>query len=56
MGVIDLKYIRHVSDYMPELLPKPQLKMDETERAERLEELPIIKIRCNLNYIGDITC
>lgn len=53
--MIDCKFIRHVIDYMPELLPYPTKKINQLtiDRAETIKELPIIKITCELNC-GDI--
>ena len=56
-----LKYIQwsksmfyiNVKELMHRLLPKPQHKLD-SDRAESLDELPIIKIRCDLNAIEGI--
>lgn len=51
--MIDCKFIRHVIDYMPELLPYPTRKRDVliVDRAETIDELPIIKVRCELNVL-----
>ena len=58
MGVINTKYIRHVIDYMPELLPYPTPKNDilNIDLAETINELPIIKVRCELNYGSIMEC
>ena len=42
---IDSKYVIYVSDYQPELLPRPVPKM---EKSETLEELPIITVVCGI--------
>ena len=42
---IDSKYLIYVSNYQPELLPRPVPKM---EKSETLEELPIITVECGL--------
>ena len=56
--MIDCKFIRYVSDYMPELLPYPTKRIDvlNVDRAETIDELPIIKVRCELNVYGGIEC
>ena len=40
----------NVKDLMHRLLPRPQHKLD-SDRAETIQELPIIKIRCDLNEV-----
>lgn len=42
---IESKYLIYVSDYQPELLPRPVPKM---EKSETLEELGIITVECEL--------
>lgn len=41
---MDTKYLIHVADYQPELLPRPTPKW---EKSETLEELPIITVLCD---------
>ena len=53
MFEIDERYLIKVKD-LPEPLPAPRLrrpKKKEEDRAETLEELPIISVRCELNEI-----
>ena len=47
--MIDKKYLINVSDFHPELLPKPTPKIDLlNDKAETLDELEIITIECEL--------
>ncbi|WP_405287648.1 hypothetical protein [Methanobrevibacter sp.] len=43
---MDTRYLIHVSDYQPELLPRPVPKV--FEKSETLDELPIILYGCEL--------
>ena len=43
--MINTEYLINVSDYMPEFLPRPQ-KKQVVDRAEDLNELPIIQVSC----------
>ena len=40
----------NVKELMHRLLPRPRHKLD-SDRAEPINELPIIKIRCDLNAV-----
>ena len=48
--MINHSFLINVKELMHQLLPRPQYKLD-SDRAESLDELPIIKIRCDLNAI-----
>ena len=49
---MDLKYLIKVKD-LPEFLPSPRLRRPRKRslRAETLEELKIIFVRCELNEV-----
>ena len=50
-GVKSMFYI-NVKDLMHTLLPRPKKKNSlDDDRAESLDQLPIIKIRCDLNEV-----
>jgi len=48
--MINHSFLINVKELMHQLLPKPRHKLD-SDRAETLHELPIIKIRCDLNAV-----
>lgn len=43
---MDTKYLINVSEYQPELLPRPAKKLGV--KSETLDELPIIVVGCEL--------
>ena len=45
-----MSFYINVKDLMHTLLPRPQHKLD-SDRAESIDQLPIIKIRCDLNEV-----
>ena len=45
---MDTKYLIKVSDYQPELLPRPVPKNNLLEKSETLDELQIIVYGCEL--------
>ena len=51
--MINHSFLINVKELMHQLLPRPRVKPDilDSDRAETLHELPIIKIRCDLNAI-----
>lgn len=48
--MINHLFLINVKELMHQLLPRPQHKLD-SDRAESIDQLPIIKIRCDLNAI-----
>lgn len=41
---MDTRYLIHVADYQPELLPRP---LPKWEKSETLDELPITTYECD---------
>ena len=48
--MINHSFLINVKELMHQLLPRPQHKLD-SDRAESIDQLPIIKIRCDLNEV-----
>lgn len=48
--MINHSFLINVKELMHTLLPRPQYKLD-SDRAETLQELPIIRVRCDLNEV-----
>ena len=51
--MINHSFLIKVKELMHQLLPRPQYKLD-SDRAESIDQLPIIKIRCDLNEVEGI--
>ena len=50
--MINHSFLINVKELMHQLLPRPKRKSGlDDDRAESLDELPIIKIRCDLNEV-----
>jgi hypothetical protein len=50
-----MSFYINVKDLMHTLLPRPKKKNSlDDDRAESIDQLPIIKIRCDLNAIEGI--
>ena len=50
--MINHSFLINVKDLMHTLLPRPKKKNSlDDDRAESIDQLPIIKIRCDLNAI-----
>ena len=51
--MINHSFLINVKELMHKILPRPQYKLD-SDRAETLQELPIIRVRCDLNEVEGI--
>ena len=50
--MINHSFLINVKELMHQLLPRPKKKNSlDDDRAESIDQLPIIKIRCDLNAI-----
>ena len=48
--MINQSFLINVRELMHKLLPRPTHKLD-SDRAETINELPIITVRCDLNEV-----
>ena len=50
--MINHSFLINVKELMHQLLPRPKRKSGlDDDRAESIDQLPIIKIRCDLNEV-----
>lgn len=53
--MINHSFLINVKELMHQLLPRPKKKNSlDDDRAESIDQLPIIKIRCDLNEVEGI--